>query len=157
MRKFHDELDEATTLGSGVISGDDDLPTGTTVFGDKMVPVVVPNRLTGSTVKYVPADEVGDNWNYDEFENSMGMGSIKGYSKTLDDLDATLGGRLFQHTDRRKFRLSHDKWVARSSGKDGGVVQRAKLSDGKKESDYAEITYFTRVPFETYKAYKEVH
>lgn len=35
-------------------------------------------------------------------------------------------------------------------------IERAKLSDGKdKKSDYAEITYFTRVPFETYKTYKE--
>ena len=141
MRKFFNELNEATTMGSGEISGDDDLPTGTTVFGDKMVPVVVPNRLTGSTIKYVPADELGQEWNYDEFENSQAMGSIKAYSKTLDDLDGMLGGRLFNHTDRRKFRLAQDKWIARKGDQDGGgVSQTAKLSDDDEETMHIDIT-----------------
>jgi hypothetical protein len=138
MKKFFDELNEATFLGSGQISGDDDLPTGTTVFGDKMVPVEVENRLTGKTIKYVPAADLEQEWNYDEFDHSMSMGSIKAYSKTLDDLDGMLGGRLFSHTDRRKFRLQGDKWLARSTAKDGGVVQKAKLSDD--DEDTMDIT-----------------
>jgi len=135
MRKFHDVLDETTSLTSGEIASDDDGAPGTTVFGDKMVPVVVPNRLTGKTIKYVPAADLDQEWNYDEFNNSMSMGSVKAYSKTLDDLDGVLGGRLFSHTDRRKFRMQGDKWVARKGNQDGGgVKQTAKLSDDGEET-----------------------
>jgi hypothetical protein len=136
MKKFFDELNEATTVGpppaypdKGGISSDDDLPTGTTVFGDKMVPVVVPNRLTGSTVKYVPADDLKQEWNYDEFDNSAAMGSVKAYSETLQGLERILGDRLFKHTDARKVRMQKDKWAARSGEKDGGVKQTAKTQD----------------------------
>lgn len=136
MRKFFDELNEATITGGYPDSGqdgvctDDDLPTGTTVFGDKMVPVEVPNRLTGKTIKYVPASDLNQQWNYDEFEHSKPMGSVKAYSKTLDDLDGMLGGRLFSHTDRRKFRLHQDKWIARGGNQEGfGIKQTKRLSD----------------------------
>lgn len=138
MKKFFDELNEATTIspsgypddGSGVASDDDAAP-GTTVFGDKMVPVVVPNRLTGETIKYVPAADVGHDWNYDEFNNSMSMGSYKSYSDTLDGLNKLLGDRHWKHTDNRKFRMSQDKWLARRGEKDGGVKQTARLGDNK--------------------------
>lgn len=138
MKKFFNELNEATTIspsgypddGSG-ISGDDDAAPGTTVFGDKMVPVVVPNRLTGKTIKYVPAEELGQSWNYDEFEASMSMGSYKSYSDTLDGLNKLLGDRHWSHTDNRKFRMSQEKWLARRGEKDGGVKQTARLSDNK--------------------------
>ena len=69
------------TDGTG-ISGDDDLPTGTGVIGDKYVPEVVPNRLTGATKRYAPAE---NNWNWNEFENCTGMGSQKNYSKVIVD------------------------------------------------------------------------
>ena len=136
MKKFFNELNEATTIspsgypddGSG-ISSDDDAAPGTTVFGDKMVPVVVPNRLTGETIKYVPAADLGQDWNYDEFDNSMSMGSYKSYSDTLDGLNKLLGDRHWTHTDNRKFRMGQDKWLARRDGKDGGVKQTARLGD----------------------------
>jgi len=139
MKKFYDKLNEATTLSSGGytnpgdgsgITGDDDLPTGTTVFGDKMVPVVVNNRLTGKTIKYVPAEDLGQGWNYDEFENSSGMGSIKGYSTTLLGLRELLGKRLFKHAQKEKLKMQTDKWDKRSGDQDdSGTNQTAKISD----------------------------
>lgn len=138
MKKFFDELNESTITGgypdsddtTGICT-DDDLPPGTTVFGDKMVPVVVPNRLTGKTLKYVPAADLGQEWNYDEFAYSTSMGSHKSYSDTLNGLDKLLGDRAWKHTDHRKMRMQTDKWVARSSDTDGGVKQTAKTSDDK--------------------------
>lgn len=132
MRKFFDELNEATVLTGGQISGDDDFPPGTTVFGNKFVPVVVKNRLTGATLKYVPAEDLGLEWNYDEFEDSMSMGSYKSYSDTLDGLSDLLGDRVWKHTDNRKFRMQQDKWIHRSGDQGGGgVKQVAKLGDDK--------------------------
>lgn len=131
------EILESTITGGYPADGstgpcdDDDLPTGTTVFGDKMVPKKVPNRLTGYTIKYVPADEVGEEWNYDEFENSQGMGSKDGYSKTLDNLKTILGDRLWKHTKDKQIQLSLDKKDARD---DSDVDQDKKLSDDEEET-----------------------
>jgi hypothetical protein len=139
--KFHDLLNETTVTGGAPDDGstgpasDDDAAPGTTVFGDKYMPVVVPNRLTGSTIKHVPAADLKQEWNYDEFENSMSMGSIKAYSQTLQGLEKLLGSRLFNHTDRRKFRMGQDKWIARGGEQDGsGVTQTARLGDDEEES-----------------------
>lgn len=116
--------------GIGGISSDDDLPPGTTVFGDKMVPVEVPNRLTGKTIKYVPAADVDQEWNYDEFDNSKSMGSHKSYSNTLKGLNRILGDRMWKHTDARKARMQQDKWDTRKDSEDtGGVTQTAKTGD----------------------------
>jgi len=135
MKKFFDELNESTITGgypdSGTVKGvstDDDLPTGTTVFGDKMVKVEVENRLTGKTIKYVPADEVGQTWNYDEFEHSKGMGSYDSYSDTLDGLKNLLGDRLWKHTSAKKQTLGIDKVIARS---ETDIDQDTKLADDK--------------------------
>lgn len=117
--------------GSTGPATDDDAPPGTTVFGDMMVPVEVPNRLTGMTIKYVPADDLGQDWNYDEFDHSMSMGSHKSYSKTLDSLNKILNDRLWKRTDNRKFRLQKDKYDAR---KDSEVDQTNKLSDDEEET-----------------------
>ena len=117
--------------GSTGPASDDDLPVGTTVFGDKMVPIKVPNRLTGATIKYVTADEVGDEWNYDEFDHSTGLGSYKSYSKTLDSLKDIIGDRLWKRTDNREFRLFQDKYKARSAN---DIDQTNKLSDDEEET-----------------------
>lgn len=128
-------LREETTSGGypndgiGGPASDDDGAPGTTVFGDKMVKVEVPNRLTGKTIKYIPADETDEEWNYDEFDASKSMGSYKSYSNTLNGLDKLLQDRLWKHTDARKFRMSQDKWLARKGSKDGGVEQKAKTGD----------------------------
>lgn len=117
--------------GSTGPASDDDLSVGTTVFGDKMVPVEVPNRLTGMTIKYVPADELDQDWNYDEFDHSTGMGSHKSYSKTLNSLDKILNDRLWKRTDNRKFKLQKDKHDARKSN---DIDQTNKLSDDEEET-----------------------
>lgn len=117
--------------GSTGPASDDDLAVGTTVFGDKMVPVIVPNRLTGATKRYVPADELGQDWNYDEFDNSSGMGSDKSYSKTLTSLKGILGDRLWKHTATKKFRLQTDKYTKRASN---DIDQTSKLSDDEEET-----------------------
>jgi len=117
--------------GSTGPASDDDLPTGTTVFGDKMVPVKVDNRLTGSYIKHVPADELGQKWNYDEFEYSQPMGSRESYSDTLNSLNKLLGDRLWKHTTRRKQHFQSDKEDARSSN---DIDQDSKLSDDEEES-----------------------
>lgn len=121
--------------GSTGPASDDDLPTGTTIFGDKFVPEVVPNRLTGSTIKYSPAT---DDWNYDEYEHAMGMGSEKSYSKTLDSLKSLLGDRLWKHTDKYNTELSPDKAKAR---RDSEVDQTSKLNkDDEETMDTKDIT-----------------
>ena len=117
--------------GSTGPASDDDLPTGTTVFGDKYVPELVTNRLTGSTIKYVPAADKGENWNYDEFEHSIGMGSDDSYSDTLDSLKSILGDRLWKHTSGKRHELSPDK---EDAFKDGEVDQEEKLSNDKEET-----------------------
>jgi len=117
--------------GSTGPASDDDLPTGTTVFGDKMVPEKVPNRLTGSTIRYVPADEKGEKWNYDEFEHSMSMGSDDSYSDTLDSLKGILGDRLWKHTSGKRHELSPDK---EDAFKDSEVDQEEKLSNDDEET-----------------------
>lgn len=116
MRNFLKEfLDEATITGGypsdgiGGVANDDDLPPGTTIFGDKMVPVEVPNRLTGSYKKYVPADDLNQKWDYDEFEHSQPMGSQDSYSNTLKGLKSVLGDRLWKHTKSKDAELSPDK------------------------------------------------
>lgn len=139
--EFKKYLREATTVSPGYtpvgdksgITGDDDMPTGTTVFGDKMVPVEVPNRLTGSYKKYVPADEIDPNWTYDEFEHSQGMGDMDGYSKSLDGLSSVLGDRLWKHVmgKRDDISVTPDK-------EDLGDTSDVKLSDD--EEDYMDIT-----------------
>ncbi len=137
MRKLLESIIESTVTGGYPNDGstgpasDDDLPVGTTVFGDKMVPVVVPNRLTGATIKYVTADDEGESWNYDEFDNSTGLGSYKSYSKTLKGLDNILGDRLWKRTDNRAFKLQQDKWLARSAN---DIDQTTKLSDDEEET-----------------------
>ena len=114
--------------GTG-ISGDDDLPTGTGVFGDKMVKEIVPNRLTGATVRYVPSTK---NWNWNEFENSTGMGSQKNYSDTLDSMVNLFGERFWKHTTPRKSdKLHRDKEALR---KQSDADQTAKLGKDKEES-----------------------
>lgn len=147
MRKFHDLLNEATTLSpsgypnTGGIASDDDLPPGTTVFGDKFVPVLVKNRLTGVTKKYVPADDLGQEWNYDEFEYSQPMGSYLSYSETLDGMEDNINGMkgMWRHTDQRTFRMFKDKWQHRSDDQDtSGVKQTARLRDGK-EGEHMDI------------------
>ena len=136
MKKFYDLMNEATVTGGYPDSGiggpctDDDLPPGTTVFGDKMVPVEVPNRLTGKTIKYVPADEVGTKWDYDEFEHSQPMGAYNSYSDTLDGLSKILGDRLWRHTKPRTAELSPDKEMAY---KDSEVDQEEKPKPTKGE------------------------
>jgi hypothetical protein len=114
--------------GTG-ISGDDDLPTGTGVFGDKYVPEMVPNRLTGATKRYAPSTE---EWNWNEFENSTGMGSQKNYSETLDSMVNLFGERFWAHTTPRgSDKLQKDKEALRKQA-DGD--QNAKLGKDSEES-----------------------
>lgn len=138
MKKLKDYLEESTALANaqgaetypntGNISGDDDHPTGTTVFGDKYVKSVETNRLTGQTVQWKPAE--GD-WNYDEFQNSSGMGAYDSYSDTLDGLNDLFGDRVWRYTDARKQDLATDKETARASN---DIDQTAKLSDDDEET-----------------------
>lgn len=127
-------LKEATVVGTypsdGTgISGDDDLPTGTGVIGDKYVPEIVPNRLTGATKRYAPSTE---EWNWNEFENSTGMGSQKNYSETLDSMVSLFGERFWAHTTPRSSdKLQKDKEALRKQA-DGD--QTAKLGKDKEES-----------------------
>lgn len=114
--------------GTG-ISGDDDLPTGTGVIGDKYVPEMVPNRLTGATKRYAPAT---NNWNWNEFENCTGMGSQKNYSDTLDSMTDLFGERFWAHTTPRKSdALQKDKEALR---KQSDADQTAKLGKDNTES-----------------------
>jgi len=132
--KLKNILLETTKTGASICS-DDDLVTGTTIFGEKMVPVKVPNRLTGATIKYVTADELGQDWNYDEFDNSQGMGSSKSYSKTLASLKGMLGDRLWKHTDARRLQLDKQKMDARA---DNDIDQTARLHDDDEETKKVE-------------------
>ncbi len=114
--------------GTGV-SGDDDLPTGTTILGDKFVPEMVPNRLTGATKRYAPATE---DWNWREFENCSGMGSQKNYSETLDSMEDLFGARFWHNTEKRSAGLlQKDKARIRKSNE---IDQTANLGDDKEES-----------------------
>lgn len=114
--------------GTG-ISGDDDLPTGTGVIGDKYVPEIVPNRLTGATKRYAPATT---KWNWNEFDNSKGMGSQKNYSDTLDSMVDLFGDRFWAHTDRRRSdKLNPEK---EKLYKQADVDQTAKLGKDSTES-----------------------
>ena len=127
------DIDEATAIGTsggnptypdtGNISGDDDLPTGTAVFGDKYVPEMVPNRLTGATKRWAPTT---DAWNYDEFDNSSGMGSWESYHDTLNGLNKLLHDRHWKHTNRKAQRLQRDKERLRRAN---DIDQTTKLSD----------------------------
>ena len=131
--KFKDILESTVSGGypndgSTGPASDDDMPTGTTIFGDKMIPEVVPNRLTGSTIKYSPAK---DDWNYDEFEHAMGMGSEESYSKTLDGLKDLLGDRLWNHVVRKPQELSPDK---EDKYKESEIDQDEKISDDEEET-----------------------
>jgi hypothetical protein len=121
--KLDKYLYESTNLDSGFISSDDDTPTGTTVFGEKMVPETVPNRLTGGTKNWKPD---GGDWNYGEFENSKGMGSEDAYSDTLDSLESLLGDRVWRHTSRKKIKLNPNKMDKRD---DSEIDQSNLLSD----------------------------
>ncbi len=122
--------------GSAGPASDDDGAPGTTVFGDKYVPVKVKNRLTGTTIKYVPANEIGQEWNYDEFDNSSSMGTRKAYSKTLDSLEDVVGDRMWRYTDKSKsFRIRQDKYLKR---KENDIDQTHRLGDD--EEDTMEIT-----------------
>jgi hypothetical protein len=114
--------------GTG-ISGDDDLPTGTGVIGDKYVPEMVPNRLTGATKRYAPST---DKWNWNEFEHSTGMGSQKNYSDTLDSMVDLFGERFWRNVEPRKSdKLQKDKEALR---KQSDADQTAKLGDDDTES-----------------------
>lgn len=134
MTKLSNFLKESTvagnypTDGTGV-SGDDDLPTGTVILGDKFVPEIVPNRLTGATKRYVPATT---HWNWDEFDNCSGMGSQVNYSTTLDSMEAVFGERFWSHiAPKRSSALQKDKAEIRRSN---DIDQTANLGDDKPES-----------------------
>ena len=132
IRKY---LEEATSIapaftddGTGICT-DDDLPTGTGVFGDKYIPEIVPNRLTGATKRFVPDLT---NWNWNEFEHSMGMGSKKNYSDTLDSMENMFGKeRFWKHTNnRRTDKLNPEK---EKLFKQSDANQKAKLGDDEND------------------------
>lgn len=155
MKDILDKIDEATYVGaypsdgSGVAT-DDDLPPGTFVFGDKMVPVNVPNRLTGATKKYVTADDLNQDWNYNEFDNSKSMGSLDSYSDTLKDLKGALADRLWKHVDTNASDNMHPDKEEKFD--DSEVDQDSKLSDDEeevvqvKESILEKIDKWTKEP-----------
>jgi len=98
-----DKINEATIVGNypddgyAGICGDDDLPPGNLVTGEKYIKTKdYFNRLTSFKTQYKPDLS---NWYWNEFDASTGMEDPGNYSKTLDSMEKRWPN-IFKHIRR---------------------------------------------------------